>query len=61
MNMMRRGMENTKKDSHATSGMRNTVSKMKKIPSGLNNRLDTVEEKINEFEDTALNISYKSK
>lgn len=26
MNMMRSGMENTKKDSNTTSGMRNTVS-----------------------------------
>lgn len=58
---MRRGMENTKKDLNTTSSDEkyNIWNEKKKTQnktlSGINNRLDTIEEKIREFEDINLN------
>lgn len=53
MGIMRRDMEDIKKDPNELVEIKNTVSELKHTWDGINSRLDTAKEKKNEFEYTA--------
>lgn len=59
MNVMRRGMEDTKEPNVSSRHKRNTLSAMKISVDKINSRLRTVEEKIIEFEEKPIEITPK--